>query len=67
MEINAEHVSTHPRLGIVINLDDLRSLMREFINEQVGNDKHLYEWRFETFLQWLQTRREIEEVVNEQA
>lgn len=47
------------KLGIVINLDDLRSLMREFIDEHPPLDRPPYEWRFETFLQWLKLHREI--------
>jgi hypothetical protein len=43
------------RTGIVINYDQWRLLMREFIDEVAGADNDLkvqMEWTLETFLQW---------------
>jgi hypothetical protein len=40
------------QLGIVIDLDQLRDLMREFMTEVVtDDDNNIYAWPFETFLQ----------------
>lgn len=48
------------RTGIVIDLDYLRDLMREFIDEYPPDNpsRTEYEWRFSTFLYWLQKRME---------
>jgi len=58
-----------PRQGIVIDLDELRQLMREFIDEAVGEAEDLpaYEWRFERFLQWLRLKRQETSDVNSHA
>jgi len=50
------------RLGIAIDLDQLRGLMREFIDEAAGETEDIpaYEWRFERFLQWAKRKREGE-------
>jgi hypothetical protein len=41
------------RTGIVIDLDHLRDLMREFMSEVVtDDDNNMYAWPFEVFLQW---------------
>jgi hypothetical protein len=55
------------KLAIAINLDQLRDLMREFINHvtltddlEVDTDDHVdMEWTFEMFLQWLKKRQEM--------
>jgi hypothetical protein len=55
------------KLAIAIDLDQLRDLMREFINHvtltddlEVDTDDHVdMEWTFEMFLQWLKKRQEI--------
>lgn len=49
-----------PKLGIAINLDQLRQLMREFVNEQEPDpDKRVgLEWTMEIFLQWLRRKRQ---------
>ena len=49
------------RLGIAIDLDSLRQLMREFIDEVAGADADLkvtMEWTMEAWLQWLRKKRE---------
>jgi hypothetical protein len=47
------------RLGIAIDLDQLRGLMREFIDEQKRDypEQHETELAFEVFLQWLRQRQ----------
>lgn len=45
------------KTAIAINLGQLRDLMREFVNECAPNSFE-YEWRFSTFLAWLQKRQE---------
>jgi hypothetical protein len=46
------------KIGIAIDLDQLRDLMREFMSEVVtDDDNNIYAWPFETFLQWLSKRR----------
>jgi len=47
------------KTAIAIDLDQLRNYMREFIDERVPDSSSVteYEWRFETFLQWLSKRR----------
>lgn len=52
------------RAGIVINLDYLRDLMREFAIEQEPDaDKRVsLDWTFEIFLQWLRERQETTDV-----
>lgn len=47
--------ATQPRMGIVIDLTDLRALMAEFIGEVATSDDDVlnYTIPFETFLQWL--------------
>jgi hypothetical protein len=46
------------KAGIAIDLDQLRSYMREFMSEVVTDeDSNIYAWPFETFLQWLSKRR----------
>jgi len=49
------------RLGIAIDLDGLRQLMREFIDEHEKDEelKVSLDWTFETFLQWLRKRQEM--------
>lgn len=54
-----------PKLGIAIDLDQLRGLMQEFLVEKVREGQaaaygpeSLTDWKFETFLQWLSKRRE---------
>jgi hypothetical protein len=51
-----------PRQAIVIPLDDLRRLMREFINEHETDEdlKTSLDWTFELFLQWLRKKKEQE-------
>lgn len=49
------------RLGIAIDLDGLRDLMREFMSEVVTDeDNNIYAWPFETFLQWAMKRQRQE-------
>jgi hypothetical protein len=48
------------RLGIAIDLDQLRALMNEFVATHFGplaDDRYSYEYPFETFLQWLKNRQ----------
>lgn len=46
------------KLGIAIDLDELRRLMREFMSEVVtDDDNNIYAWPFETFLQWAKKKR----------
>jgi len=47
------------KLGIAIDLDELRGLMREFIDEQKRDypEQHETELAFEVFLQWLLRRQ----------
>jgi hypothetical protein len=47
------------KAGIAIDLDQLRSYTREFIDERAPDSSSVteYEWRFETFLQWLKNRQ----------
>jgi len=47
--------------GIVINLDDLNTLIGEFIAEQSPSEQRLYRWRFGEFLEWAKVREEIRE------
>jgi len=49
-----------PKLAIVIDLDQLRGLMREFIDEQKRDypEQHETELAFEVFLQWLRKKRQ---------
>jgi 2-phosphoglycerate kinase len=51
------------RLGITIDLDQLRELMRQFIDEHVQDSSLAikYEWRFSTFLAWLDKRQKEKE------
>lgn len=52
--------ATTTKTGIVIDLDQLRGYMRQFIDERRTLDNSSvteYEWRFETFLQWLKNRQ----------
>ena len=52
------------KIGITIDLRDLRDLMREFMSEVVTDgDNNIYSWPFETFLQWAMRRRR-EEMTN---
>ena len=44
--------------AIVINLDRLRDLMKQFVTEVDPQGEHLLEWTFETFLQWLKKKQE---------
>jgi hypothetical protein len=48
------------KLAIAIDLDELRGLMREFVNEQEDDEelKVSLDWTFETFLQWLRRKRQ---------
>ena len=48
------------KLAIAIDLDELRGLMREFIDEQKRDYPEQYEIEltFEVFLQWLRKRQE---------
>jgi hypothetical protein len=48
------------KVGIAIDLDHLRRLMREFIDEHADSHSSQIrlEWTFETFLQWLRKRME---------
>jgi hypothetical protein len=47
------------KLAIIINLDQLRDLMRGFMSEAVtDDDNNIYAWPFETFLQWAKKRQE---------
>lgn len=51
------------RLGIVINLEGLRDLMREFMSEVVtDDDDNIHAWPFETFLQWAKKRQQQAQV-----
>jgi 5-hydroxyisourate hydrolase-like protein (transthyretin family) len=51
-------MTTTTKAGIAIDLDQLRSYMREFMSEVVTDeDGNIYAWPFETFLQWLSKRR----------
>jgi hypothetical protein len=52
-------MTTTTKTAIAIDLDQLRRLMREFIDERAPDSSSVteYEWRFETFLQWLSKRR----------
>lgn len=57
-------LSTPVKQAIVINLDHLRQLMREFLNDMktkghatVFDTDSLTDWKFEVFLQWLQARQ----------
>jgi hypothetical protein len=48
------------RTGIVINYDQWRELMREYIDEVAGADSDLkvqIEWTMEAFLQWAAKRQ----------
>jgi hypothetical protein len=50
--------TTPSHLGITIDLDQLRDLMRQFMSEVViDDDDNIYAWPFETFLQWAMRRR----------
>ena len=44
--------------AIVINLDRLRDLMKQFVTEVDPQGEHLLEWTFEAFLQWLKKKQE---------
>lgn len=63
MEINADRVgvATSPRLGIVINLDDLETLMREFVTETkaADGDDDLTALTLSLFLKWTQRKVKI--------
>ena len=50
---------TTTKLAIAIDLDQLRALMREFVNEQEPDpDRRVgLEWTMEIFLQWLLKRQ----------
>jgi hypothetical protein len=49
------------RVGIVINLDYLRDLIREFMSEVVTDDDNsIYAWPFEVFLQWAAKKQKKE-------
>lgn len=57
------------KLAIAIDLDELRKLMREFLNDMetkghatVFSRDSLTDWKFEVFLQWLQRRQETIDV-----
>ncbi len=53
-------MTTLPKLGIAIDYDQWRSLMREWIDEVAGADHDLkvqMEWTLESFLQWAKRRR----------
>lgn len=57
-----------PRLVAVMTDNQRRELMREFIDEVAGADADLkvtMEWTLETWLQWLQKRRQRQETANE--
>lgn len=50
-----------PKLGIAIDYNQWRLLLREFIDEVAGHDADLkvtMEWTMETWLQWLGKRQE---------
>lgn len=49
--------------AIVIDLDRLRSLMREFIDEHADSNSSemRMQWTFEAFLQWLRERMEAKD------
>lgn len=53
--------------GIVGPLDQIRDLMREFIQDAIAENEDIpaYEWRFERFLQWA-ARREKEKIDEKQ-
>ena len=54
------------KTAITIDLNDLRTLMRQFIDEvEVNSSRTHMEWTFETFLQWL--RRKRQETTDEQS
>ena len=44
--------------AIVINLNELRDLMREFADEHDPDGENLLAWTFSTFIQWLVKRKE---------
>ena len=52
--------TTSAKLAIAIDLNQLRALMREFVNEQEPDaDRRVgLEWTMEVFLQWLRKRME---------
>jgi len=48
-----------PRLGIAINLDELRESMTDYIDEVLPKDEQLLEsMRFSKFLLWLSKRQQ---------
>lgn len=50
---------TSPRLGIAIDLDQLRGLMREFIDDRKQHGEQTEtELTFELFLQWVRRREQ---------
>jgi len=53
-------VTPTTKLAIAIDLDQLRGLMREFVNEQEPDpDRRVgLEWTMEVFLQWLRRKRQ---------
>jgi hypothetical protein len=57
------------KLAIAIDLDRLRGLMREFIDEHEKDDelKVSLDWTFELFLQWVIRRRQQETNVWQEA
>lgn len=46
------------KLAIVIDINQLRDLMREFSAEVDPDNEDLLQWTFEIFLQWLRKRQE---------
>jgi hypothetical protein len=52
-------MTTATKARIAIDLDQLRGYMREFIDERAPDISSVteYEWRLETFLQWLKNRQ----------
>lgn len=56
MEINADRVTAtiSPRLGIAINLDDLKPLLREFIRESKPDLSQ--QLLLSTFLLWVKNK-----------
>ena len=51
---------TGTKQAIVINLNELRDLMREFADEHDPDGENLLAWTFSTFIQWLVIKKENE-------
>jgi len=53
------------KLGIAIDLDVLRGLMKEYLSSHGDLVTELDDWRFERFLQWLQRRQQQRQLMKE--